>query len=112
MIAIFRFDYKLSHYMQASTNYSLNQDNVEKMFFDQIRSGDYIDARNSDNEWKLAKVIDRDNKHLAILYDGYPPSTDVSFLSLRNSISITCELKLCGQSHSPTLVPPKASIHQ
>ena len=72
--------------MQGSTNFSLNQDNVEKMFFDQIRSGDYVDARNSDNEWKLAKVIDRDNKHLAIIYDGCPPSTDVIFLWLRNFI--------------------------
>ena len=89
VIDILRFDYKLSHYMQGSTNYSLSQDNVEKMFYDQIRSGDYVDARNSDNEWKLAKVIDRDNKHLAIIYDGYPPNTDVNVNLFRKFISTT-----------------------
>ena len=36
-----------------------NQDAMEKAFFDQIKPGDYVDARFSDDDWKVAKVVDR-----------------------------------------------------
>lgn len=36
-----------------------SQENIEKQFFQQLRPGDYIDAKYADDDWKLAKVIDR-----------------------------------------------------
>lgn len=36
-----------------------SQDSIEKAFFEQIKPGDYVDARFSDEDWKVAKVIDR-----------------------------------------------------
>lgn len=36
-----------------------NQQNIEKSFFQQLKPGDYIDARFGDDDWKLAKVIDK-----------------------------------------------------
>lgn len=53
------------------------QDNIEKVFFEQVKPGDYIDARYADDDWKLAKVIDRDNKYISIIFDGCPPNNDV-----------------------------------
>ena len=60
--------------MQGSLPYSLNQDNVEKMFYEQLKTGDYVDARFNENDWRLAKVIDRDNKCLSVTFDGSPPN--------------------------------------
>lgn len=36
-----------------------NQDNAEKSFFQQLKPGDFVDARYGDDDWKVAKVIDR-----------------------------------------------------
>ena len=36
-----------------------NQDGIEKAFFEQIKAGDYVDARYGDDDWKVAKVVDR-----------------------------------------------------
>ena len=71
--------------MQSSCNFS--QDNAEKLFFEQLRPGDFLDARYSDNEWKLANVIDRDQKYCVIIYDGYPPNSEVTPLPPRKSTS-------------------------
>jgi len=32
--------------------------------------GHYLDVRNSENEWKLAKIMERDKKYVLIAYDG------------------------------------------
>lgn len=54
------------------SNQSLqNQDMLEKGFFEQLHPGDFVDVKNSDSEWKLAKVIDKDNKYLSVMFDGY-----------------------------------------
>ena len=47
------------------------QENIEKYFFQQLQPGDYIDARYSEKEWKLAKIIDKENRYLTIMFDGF-----------------------------------------
>lgn len=51
-----------------------SQENIEKSFFSQLQSGDYVDAKYENDEWKLAKVIGKEHKYLNLLYDGYPPN--------------------------------------
>lgn len=36
-----------------------NQENLEKAFFEQLKIGDYVDSRYGDDDWKLAKVIEK-----------------------------------------------------
>lgn len=38
---------------------SITQDSLEKNFFEQLKSGDYVDVKHIEGEWKLAKVIDK-----------------------------------------------------
>jgi len=51
-----------------------SQENIEKAFFEQLQPGDYIDAKCGEDDWKLAKVIDRENKYVSLIYDGCPPN--------------------------------------
>ena len=43
----------------TTTGLPQTQESVEKHFFQQIQPGDFIDARYTEKEWKLAKVIDK-----------------------------------------------------
>jgi hypothetical protein len=52
-----------------------SQDNLEKYFFAQLQPGDFIDAKYTEKEWKLAKVIDKEHKYLTIMFDGYHSTT-------------------------------------
>lgn len=54
-----------------------SQESLEKSFFEQIRPGDYVDAKDPDDKWRLAQVIDRDNRFLSLIFDGSPPGDDV-----------------------------------
>lgn len=83
--------------MQNSATIAMSQDNVEKVFFEQLKPGDFIDARYAENDWKLAKVIDREQKFLTIIFDGYPPTSEVSTRLLSKCSLITWELKLYAQ---------------
>jgi hypothetical protein len=48
-----------------------SSESIEKNYFQYLQPGEYIDFRSSENEWKLAKVIQRENKRLTIMCDGY-----------------------------------------
>lgn len=53
---------------------SQSQEALERNFFEQVKSGDYVDVKHQQQgEWKLAKVIDKENKYMSIIFDGYPP---------------------------------------
>lgn len=54
-----------------------SQDMLQKSFFDQLRPGDFIDVKNTQGNWKLAKVIDKDNKYLSVIFDGYALDNEV-----------------------------------
>lgn len=48
----------------------MNQEAIEKGYFETLTAGHYIDVRYSDKEWKIARIIDRDKRYATIAYDG------------------------------------------
>jgi hypothetical protein len=52
--------------------------NIESACLQKLQVLDYIDVRRSKEDWKLAKIVDRQGKCLIILYDGYGFQTEVN----------------------------------
>ena len=48
----------------------MNQEAIEKSYYEQLMPGHYLDVRISEAEWKLAKIKDKDNRYISISYDG------------------------------------------
>lgn len=52
-------EYQYYKYISFEMQSSITQDSLEKNFFEQLKSGDYVDVKHIEGEWKLAKVIDK-----------------------------------------------------
>jgi tRNA U34 2-thiouridine synthase MnmA/TrmU len=48
----------------------MNQDLIEKNYYEQLIVGHYIDAKYSEQEWKMGKLIDKDKKYAVISFEG------------------------------------------
>ena len=48
----------------------MNQDVIEKNYYESLMAGHYIDVRYSDQEWKMAKIIERDKRYAVIVFDA------------------------------------------
>jgi|688.fasta_scaffold245225_1 hypothetical protein len=48
----------------------MNQDAIEKNYYESLMAGHYIDVRYSDKEWKMAKIIERDKRYAVIVFDA------------------------------------------
>jgi hypothetical protein len=43
---------------------------TEKKYFELITTGHYIDVQNAENEWAMARVLEKDKKSLWVAFDG------------------------------------------
>lgn len=64
--------------------------------------GHYLDVRNSENEWKLARIVERDKKYVLVAYDGIN-RTEVITIPLSKSTSEISKSPLLGCIPKPTL---------
>ncbi len=48
----------------------MNQDLIEKNYFESLMAGHYIDVRYTDQEWKIAKIVERDKRYAVIIFDA------------------------------------------
>ena len=48
----------------------MNQDAIEKNYYESIMAGHYIDLRYAENEWKIAKIIERDKRYAVVALDA------------------------------------------
>lgn len=48
----------------------MNQDLIEKNYYESLMVGHYIDVRYSEHEWKIAKITERDKRYAVVAFDG------------------------------------------
>lgn len=48
----------------------MNQDLIEKNYYESLMVGHYIDVRYSEHEWKIAKISERDKRYAVVVFDG------------------------------------------
>lgn len=48
----------------------MNQDAIEKNYYESIMVGHYIDVRYAENDWKIAKIIERDKRYALVSFDA------------------------------------------
>ena len=58
----------------------MSQDAIEKNYYESIMAGHYIDVRYAENDWRMAKVIERDKRYGVIIFDGVNTKEEVLVL--------------------------------
>lgn len=55
----------------------MNQDLIEKNYYEQLMVGHYVDVRYSEHEWKIAKIIDKDKRYAVVSFEGINSKEEV-----------------------------------
>jgi len=48
----------------------MNQDLIEKNYYEQLMVGHYIDVKYSDHEWKIAKILEKDKRYALVQFEA------------------------------------------
>lgn len=66
----------------------MNQDLIEKNYYEQLMVGQYLEAKYSEQEWKICKLIDKDKKYAVVSFEGINTKEEVALKSFSKSISM------------------------
>lgn len=44
-------------------------DQLQKKYFEELPKGYFVDVKVSENEWKVGRVMEKDNKYMVVSYD-------------------------------------------
>lgn len=76
----------------------MSQESIEKNYFDSLIAGHYIDVKYSDQEWKIAKIIERDKRYALVAFDAINAKEEV-LLSHPASLSAKLPSRTASYSH-------------
>jgi tRNA U34 2-thiouridine synthase MnmA/TrmU len=56
----------------------MNPDLAEKNYYEQLMVGHYLDVKYSEQEWKIARITEKDKRYAVVVYEGINYRDEVS----------------------------------